>query len=89
MKQEFRAGALWVGGCDNYVIEILGNGHKPGLKKVRIYDPNGSVSEAEFVGNRIAQRHDFVSDAELTALVKNWSLENSAHQQQVLKRLRN
>lgn len=35
MKPEFRPGSLWIGGEDNYVVEILGNGHKPGLKRVQ------------------------------------------------------
>lgn len=54
MKPEFRPGSLWIGGEDNYVIEILGNGHKPGLKRVRAYEPDGhTFNEVEFVGNRI------------------------------------
>ena len=35
VKPEFRPGSLWIGGEDNYVVEILGNGHKPGLKRVQ------------------------------------------------------
>jgi hypothetical protein len=58
MKPEFKPGSLWIGGEDNYVIEILGNGHKPGLKRVRAYEPDGhTFNEVEFVGNRIARRH--------------------------------
>jgi hypothetical protein len=57
MKPEFRLGSLWIGGEDNYVIEILGTGHKPGLKRVRAYEPDGhTFNEVEFVGNRIARK---------------------------------
>ena len=75
-KARFAAGALWIGGADNYVIEILGNGHKPGLKAVRVYEPNGHSShECQFVGNQIARRHAWAGpyQDELRAVIRSGS----------------
>jgi hypothetical protein len=67
MKPEFRRGSLWIGGEDNYVIEILGNGHNPGLKRVRAYEPHGhTFNEVEFVGNRVARRHLWSGPSQVT-----------------------
>ena len=55
-----KVGALWIGGADNYIIEILGNGHKPGLKRIRQYDVgNGDTQEFDTAGNLIVKRNDW------------------------------
>jgi hypothetical protein len=57
-RREYQPGALWIGGADNFIVQILGPGHKPGLTRVRVYEPDGDKSsELEFVGNQIARRH--------------------------------
>ena len=45
-KARLAAGALWIGGADNFVIEILGNGHKPGLKAVRNQEKSRRLGNA-------------------------------------------
>lgn len=55
-----KVGALWIGGADDFVLEILGNGHRRGLKLVRQYDVgNGTAQEFNTAGNLIAKRNDW------------------------------
>ena len=87
-------GSLWIGGADDHVIEILGNGHKPGLKLVRDYGAYGGselagIQEFEMAGNLVARRHDWAErhTEELRLLLKQTGFETSQQVRALRRRI--
>lgn len=76
MNNSITAGSLWIGGEDNDIVEVLGNGHKPNLKSVRYLSQTSRPFQwqaCEFVANRIRSRHEAIIDQadKLRALIKH------------------
>ena len=76
MNKSITAGSLWIGGEDNDIVEVLGNGHKPNLKAVRYLSQTARPFQwqgCEFVANRIRSRHEAIIDQadKLRALIQS------------------